>query len=1165
MASSLEITGDIYDTPPLPPCLYDEPTYSDIHEQWAAELYQQATTPLQRLEALAEMSLPHAWRTILDNRGDASRTFLITQQVGRDATAKQLWQDIMFAEFTDSPLISLEWMALEVASEFPERFDYLPRVRDREPLQQNPVDVNGGPVARAIPDEYYALQAAYNAGREQAAAEGHGDSEKEIVKAAGTLLLVATEWQPGPGEYLDAITWAQLGSQVGNTLLELRSAQPETQIDVQYFANKSDDVSTYDSHMALLKRIRLPKEERIAAGRADLERALAATIEELATEDTPAVRSRLAKLQNLLSTDEGVVAFVEQSYQNIKNKFFDTATPGHKAALLGFWMRPIFRTEDGEEMKRARVPWTSGKVSEALINETFERYRYPEGGNYDGNDDAGTIEYDALIKYIFGDDTNPDRSLQYNLSFCPSELIDDVIKVKRVVDKSGEQLAPPELLTLAVIVDGKSDRLDSLLGMGYHAADLIKTPLLGLTLPYGPVKDICPLGGSNKNRWFADHALEYLHGGWNRATIGNIIAMRAHSKAYEKAAFTSDVLKIFQVPIEYAGKRLHDTELEEQYLAQLLATTPQDQGRLRLTGKQNQVEQLFWNVEHQYIYKSLLAVMAEQGISPTDSLRNFIKANQADFFDQLTDSNNPRTTERIVRSVFYARLQKATESVLQHLQDQVTPSLGDIHATLHQLKTLGVDRQAYIKDTSSWLLKHAGTPDWKLLLAWSVRGQALEAGVQDTSDAILEWYQPRQMDLVFNDEVVPGTSWTNAELRQRYSHWIQELSRHYSAPEMLDIIKSCALTKKEPAMLPALRVQLQVDGATFVGAILDHDNPKGATIGNDARCCMTWNRQAKECIRAGYNLPNAGFFILESDNRLVAQSLFFVSKDQPDTLVLDSIEALPGRNPQQALRLYASFWKSYLTERRAEDPDWPVTKVQIGVRYDLPIFKDLPEAKTAPTDAHIHYTDAKKQRVLLDLSDEDLATVAPLHVLPPSEHPAQSVHLTTATNKHAQIMHIEKAAFPPDFQTLTSIDEIEKIMDKPDAQEFSFVAFADGRSLDRPIGACLAYMAPSSAADEPARLVIDSFATLPGSSTEVSLRMFRELLERAKDANIQTVVFTARESTSYRLVSSESLQRRLRSWGFTVMGDSHPDNDEGERTFNVILKQLPADSLSRET
>src|SRR6266704_78491 len=107
MTVQLERVTPDFSIPPLPAWLDAGGSYGEVHETWAFEQYEAATTPVDSLEALADMSLSHAWQIVAKNGSETVRQYLGDCQKNPDATEANVWENILYAGVMDSPIIQL--------------------------------------------------------------------------------------------------------------------------------------------------------------------------------------------------------------------------------------------------------------------------------------------------------------------------------------------------------------------------------------------------------------------------------------------------------------------------------------------------------------------------------------------------------------------------------------------------------------------------------------------------------------------------------------------------------------------------------------------------------------------------------------------------------------------------------------------------------------------------------------------------------------------------------------------------------------------------------------------------------------------------------------------------------------------------------------------------
>jgi hypothetical protein len=72
---------------------------------------------------------------------------------------------------------------------------------------------------------------------------------------------------------------------------------------------------------------------------------------------------------------------------------------------------------------------------------------------------------------------------------------------------------------------------------------------------------------------------------------------------------------------------------------------------------------------------------------------------------------------------------------------------------------------------------------------------------------------------------------------------------------------------------------------------MDEEDKRGPFLGLYTDCCQHLHNAGSSCAKAGYKNPDSGFYVIEKDGQIVAQSWVWVDTTGK-YLVLDSIEGL---------------------------------------------------------------------------------------------------------------------------------------------------------------------------------------------------------------------------------------------------------------------------------
>lgn len=276
---------------------------------------------------------------------------------------------------------------------------------------------------------------------------------------------------------------------------------------------------------------------------------------------------------------------------------------------------------------------------------------------------------------------------------------------------------------------------------------------------------------------------------------------------------------------------------------------------------------------------------------------------------------------------------------------------------LHAVK----QRKEYITEAQRWLKNYISTPAKTLTLAWQNREAALADGCADNPSAIFVWTKANAVRRLLEQLKVTDLSYDPNE--PNALAFLIEAVRQTSPEEALRLFQEIQPSHRADTMFRPVRIDL---GNGYSGEIFRKDDPRGTTIGADTGCCMSVAGASEDCIIAGYTDPRCGFFALYHEGTLVAQSFLYANpEERPGVLVCDNIEATAGRDTDNILDLYRSFFSAYIGSQQKL-----FSAVHVGEGYSDVMVNKL-EAITnnncVPTPLDI-YTDAKKQRLLLRLN-----------------------------------------------------------------------------------------------------------------------------------------------------------------------------------------------------
>jgi len=137
---------------------------------------------------------------------------------------------------------------------------------------------------------------------------------------------------------------------------------------------------------------------------------------------------------------------------------------------------------------------------------------------------------------------------------------------------------------------------------------------------------------------------------------------------------------------------------------------------------------------------------------------------------------------------------------------------------------------------------------------------------------------------------------------------------------------------------------------------LPKGDPKGLVLGLYTDCCQHPWGAGSECAKHGFIATRGGFYVVEKEGKIVAQSWVWLSRDR--VLVMDNIETLGG-DVDRLLPLYQK------ASRQIMEECWDIQAVHVGTGYSDVDLGSLPrpEKKAFPWK-YKGYRDSESQRVL---------------------------------------------------------------------------------------------------------------------------------------------------------------------------------------------------------
>lgn len=1210
------------------------------------------TATAQILDGLKSCSVRGAVNTLLDLGADSQRQYLIgrleeyaelvtsgipvVEEKWRDGgyvketTGHQpaemkdirtgLWRDVVFASMIGSPelgalTIARNRMRHEAKGEsddaraaqahmhnlpkirgyhsyiFPSHTEQRWKYEDGEEVELPPEAIDGE-IGYAFPELAKTYAQILRRVERKSPELDESELEHRSVRELARLIEKSTEYNPsgrGVGSpyrssFAEQLAWAQLGEQAQRQLRGMRQKISGVDLhNIGRFIGKSgdnsyekewrrieqfadsvspDDTSSARKYFLLLAQKKIEKQHKLLGNEA------AAAIITQGSASIDAVNQM---------NDEEVLARFSEEQSRLEQKRNSRMSLAQKALILHFTDRP----ENGEPL----VDWINDAPF-GLINRTQTML-------------TRGVSKETAFAYAVAENTFPGETLTHELiDACRGvtrESLDRTRALSQKLTETNQAISLEDRLMLGR-VSNRHDAQDvlDLTAQGYSAIQIEQYPWL-CRLDTSEIVDFpASSGESQKQKWLTEHGYAYLNGGWNKNSVGKIIATRLESGIESSVHDASQWLETFQIPEEgydvqtlkallrdgaisdisqVEKTRFHDIDLETLLISGILHAPQELRDRLLLPSKAQKIQSMFFAPENQLIYTALAGLYKNPDLS-VEMLQEAALSKIDDFFEQwLVNAHGKDTTHRISKDYLHGRLIAA----LSNMDSLDFPADENITGVISRLGKYGDGRKRYIDDTTSWLTRHMTTPSARLTKVWDDRATALTEGIGDSARDIESWQANNALRKHLQELERTGTMPSNLTVNEvvtEYKGWVDELSRAYGSERVVRAISEFKTIRNPEALLPPATIDLTTDDGVYKAEVLAKDDPRGATIGVDTGCCMTLDGASADCIRSGYQDSGAGFFALYTpQGRLAAQSYFYVNPEQPDVLVLDNIEANQGRDTNKIVKLYEEAFVQYLIERFTSDSDWKIRTVHVGTGYGdavKSIVLQLPQAPAIRNKPGI-YTDAHDQRKLLELSDKKIEEskkktiqAEQIEKVRPQHFPEITVH--TVLPEQAEIIReLEKQIYPKHMRQYRDRDMIAEELHMRGSAQFSFLVAAEADSSKDFLGYCMAYLEQSEtdpARTEPVLYAADLAIVPEAQGGHIGSKMFEELLERANAHGIDKIELHARETTSYAALTKSSwIQRLLYNQGYRLTDHGAVDEfDDGqgnvEKLYLVSLEKV---------
>lgn len=295
---------------------------------------------------------------------------------------------------------------------------------------------------------------------------------------------------------------------------------------------------------------------------------------------------------------------------------------------------------------------------------------------------------------------------------------------------------------------------------------------------------------------------------------------------------------------------------------------------------------------------------------------------------------------------------------------------GDFSKLVKDMKELRVNLTAEENARNSWINQYAGQDikAAKLIEAWRSRPMALERGIKDSPNAILDFVAKEGVDIAFTKLRESGYDRISQEEYEAKKSFVVALGRRYSPDSVLKALERVIDFERakggyDKKILAPNKTEVNIDDRTYIAEVLPEGDPRAFTIGYDTGCCMTLGGASESCIWAGVADSRYSFFAVYEGQRLRAQSLIYATKTEEGetVLVIDNIEANAGTDLLAMSKIYKDALVEFI-ERQGLD----VKAIQLGVGWtdDTILSQFMPAQVSYPGPIQGVYSDAYRQRVV---------------------------------------------------------------------------------------------------------------------------------------------------------------------------------------------------------
>ena len=161
--------------------------------------------------------------------------------------------------------------------------------------------------------------------------------------------------------------------------------------------------------------------------------------------------------------------------------------------------------------------------------------------------------------------------------------------------------------------------------------------------------------------------------------------------------------------------------------------------------------------------------------------------------------------------------------------------------------------------------------------------------------------------------------------------------------------------KKKAEMIPSIEIRRKIEGNLYVFRKLSYNDVTSLALGELTNCCQNLWSSAASCVIHGWRNPSSGFYVIERNGNIVAQS--WAWRGSRGELCFDSIEILDSSIKSIILDVY-------------EEASWMmignlcINKVTLGSNHKS--YKKFITTKPVvmADGSYKHYSDACEQKLL---------------------------------------------------------------------------------------------------------------------------------------------------------------------------------------------------------